>query len=131
MKVAYIYSTLSYCKRRKVGCIIVKEDRIISIGYNGTPSGWENICEDENNQTLPHVYHAESNAISKLAKSSESGENSSMFVTTIPCLDCAKLIAQTGINEVYYVEEYHNQAGVEFLQKCNIFIKKISKNEIT
>lgn len=130
MKVAHIYAGLSYCSRRKVGCVIVKDDRIISIGFNGTPPGWPNICEDENNQTLPEVYHAETNAIAKLAKSGESGQGASMFVTTVPCLDCAKLIAQSGITEVYYSEDYRKVDGLDFLKKCGLQVEYLNPSEI-
>lgn len=126
MKTAYLYADLSYCKRRKVGCVIVKEDRIISIGYNGTPKGWQNICEDENGNTLPHVFHAETNAISKLAKSSESSEGCSIFITDSPCIDCAKLIFQSGFKEVFYNDEYRNTDGIAFLKKCKIPVYKIN-----
>lgn len=130
MKVAHIYAGLSYCSRRKVGCVIVKDDRIISIGFNGTPPGWPNICEDDNNQTLPEVYHAETNAIAKLAKSGESGQGASMFVTTVPCLDCAKLIAQSGIREVYYSEDYRKVDGLDFLKKCGLQVEYLNPDEI-
>ncbi len=130
MRVAYIYAKLSYCKRRQVGCVVVKENRIISIGYNGTPSGWPNICEDENNKTFPYVYHAETNAISKLARSNESGREAAIFITTNPCLDCAKLIAQTGIKEVYYTESYRDNEGIEFLRKSSILVIRFSPEEI-
>ena len=129
MKAAYVYAELSYCKKHQVGCVIVKENRIISIGFNGTPPGWENNCEDENGKTRPEVYHAEANAIAKLAKSVESGKDASLFVTTMPCFDCAKLIAQTGIKEVFYSELYKNAKGIEFLKKCNIATFDI--NQIT
>ena len=128
MKTAYVYAELSYCKKHQVGCVIVKENRIISIGFNGTPPGWENNCEDENGKTRPEVYHAEANAIAKLAKSVESGKDASLFVTTMPCFDCAKLISQTGIKEVFYSEPYKNTEGIEFLKKCNIAIHILSKN---
>lgn len=130
MRVAYIYAGLSYCKRRQVGCVIVKENRIISIGYNGTPSGWDNICEDDTNTTYPYVLHAETNAISKLARSNESGEGASMFITTNPCMDCAKLIAQSGIKEVYFTEEYRNSDGIDFLEQYGIKVTRFELKDI-
>jgi len=129
MKAAHIYAELSYCKRRRVGCVIVKDDRIISIGFNGTPPGWPNVCEDDANVTLPEVYHAETNAIAKLAKSAESGAGASMFVTTVPCLDCAKLIAQSGIKEVYFSEHYRLRDGLDFLEKCGIQVSYLNPFE--
>ena len=123
MRAAYSYAQLSYCNRRQVGCAIVKDDRIISIGFNGTPPGWENECEDKDGNTKPEVFHAEANAIAKLAKSVESGQGATMFVTTVPCFDCSKLIAQTGIKEVYFSEEYRKMDGFEFLEKCDIEVK--------
>lgn len=134
MKVAESFSGLSSAKRLQVGAIVVKEDRIISIGYNGMPSGWDNDCEDyhgldfNGNPTLvtkPEVLHAETNAIAKLAKSSESGNNASIFITHAPCLDCAKLIYQSGINSVYYRNAYRNEDGVKFLHKAGIRVAKI------
>ena len=129
MKAAYLYANLSYCKKRKVGCVIVKEDRIISIGYNGTPKEWQNVCEDESGNTLPHVFHAETNAISKLAKSSESSQGSSIFITSSPCIDCAKLIFQSGCKEVFYNEDYRSKEGIEFLKKSNVPVYQIKINE--
>lgn len=120
MKAAYLYAENSTCKRRQVGCVITKNDRIISIGYNGTPSGWNNCCEGVDGKTLPEVLHAESNAIGKLAKSSESGDGSILFTTTSPCIECAKLIAQSGISKVYYSELYKNSEGIDFLTKFGV-----------
>lgn len=138
MKTARLFAEHSSAVRKKVGAVIVKDDRIISIGYNGMPSGWDNNCEDVVTPTLPYlsddgaalktkpeVLHAESNAIAKLAKSSESGDGASMFITCAPCLDCAKMIYQSGIKEVFYEEEYKNSNGVEFLSKCNISVKRL------
>jgi dCMP deaminase len=124
MKVAETYAQLSSAVRLKVGAIVVKKDRIISIGYNGTPSGWDNVCEDDNNKTLPYVIHAEANAISKLAKSQESGNKSIMFITHAPCMECSKLIFTTGIKKVFYKEEYRDLSGIEFLQKCGVEVEK-------
>lgn len=126
MKSALNYADLSYCTRLKVGCLVVKDDRIISIGFNGTPKGWDNVCEDENNNSHPYVLHAELNAIAKLAKSNESGEGSSVFVTHSPCYDCAKLLAQIGVKEVFYTEEYRTTDGIDFLKKCGITVEKLS-----
>ena len=129
MDAAIRFSQESYAERLKVGAIIVKDNRIISIGINGMPSGWSNICEhtldNTNTKSKPEVLHAETNAIAKLAKSSESGENASIFITHAPCLDCAKLIYQAGISEVYYNQEYRSDAGIKFLKDCNIVIKKL------
>ena len=116
LEVARIYGELSTAERLKVGCIIVKNDRIISIGYNGMPSGGSNVCE-ENNKTKPEVLHAETNAITKLAKSTESGEGSYMFCTFAPCVNCAKLIIQSGIKEFYFEYRYKNSDGLDLLEK--------------
>ena len=124
MRVAETYAQLSSAVRLKVGAIVVKKDRIISIGYNGTPSGWDNTCEDNNNKTLPYVIHAEANAISKLAKSQESGNKSTMFITHAPCMECSKLIFTSGIKKVFYKEEYRDLSGIEFLQKCGVEVEK-------
>lgn len=124
---AETFSKLSSAKRLKVGSIIVKDNRIISIGYNGTPAGWEsNVCEDENNKTLPEVIHAEMNCINKLAKSTESGENSIMFITHSPCMECSKSIYGAGIKTVYYKNEYRDNSGINFLIKCGINVIKIN-----
>lgn len=122
MRVAETYATLSKAVRLKVGAIVVKDSRVISIGYNGTPSGWDNKCEDENNVTKPEVIHAEANAIAKLARSSESGLGADMFITHAPCLECAKLIYSAGISKVYYRTQYRNTDGIEFLNKCGVEI---------
>jgi len=122
MEIAETVSKMSYAKRLQVGAIVVKDNRIISIGYNGTPSGWDNNCEDENNKTKPEVIHAEANSIMKLASSNESGKGSVMFLTHAPCIDCAKLIYGSGITQVYYKHKYRDQSGVEFLKKCNVII---------
>ena len=120
---------LTHARRLQVGAVIVKDDSVISYGYNGMPAGWDNNCEDEltwpngeirHLKTKPEVLHAESNAIAKLAKSSNSGLGSTIFVTHSPCLECAKLIAQSGISSVYYNENYRDDAGVQFLIKCKI-----------
>ena len=133
MKVAETYASLSTAVRLKVGAIVVKDDRIISIGYNGMPSGWDNNCEYLEHRiaqepllkSKPEVLHAETNAIAKLARSSESGLGATMFITHAPCLDCAKLIYQTGISTVYYRNTYRENNGVEFLLKGGIDVKQI------
>jgi dCMP deaminase len=116
LQVARIYGQLSTAERLKVGCIIVKDDRIISIGYNGMPSGASNVCEKDG-QTKPEVLHAEANAITKLAKSTESGQDAFMFTTYAPCVDCAKLILQSGIKELYYELDYKNDDGIDLLKE--------------
>jgi len=126
-------SKMSHAKRLQVGAVVVKDDRIISIGYNGMPSGWDNDCEIELHQpigrvdlvTRPEVLHAETNAIAKLAKSTESGDGAKMFITHAPCLDCAKLIYQSGINSVYYRNAYRNDDGIEFLKKCKLDVNNV------
>lgn len=134
MKTAEVFAECSTARRLHVGAIIVKDERIISIGYNGTPSGWDNNCEDElkwpNGEikfltTKSEVLHAETNAIAKLAKFDGSGSGSVLFVTHAPCLDCAKLVFQAGISFVYYRNSYRNDAGVEFLNKAGVKVEKI------
>jgi dCMP deaminase len=161
MKTAEVFAELSSARRLHVGAIVVKNDRIISIGYNGMPSGWENNCEEKEwcstgecldpeemkeewpyegiyvdkdgnaikwryrLKTKPEVLHAETNAIAKLAKSTESGDGATMFITHAPCLDCAKLIYQSGINSVYYRNAYRSDDGIEFLKKCNLNVNNV------
>jgi dCMP deaminase len=161
MKTAEIFAELSHARRLHVGAIVVKDDRIISIGYNGMPAGWDNNCEDvewcsaggwlspeeieegwpfegtylDSNgneiqgryrlKTKPEVLHAETNAISKLAKSTESGDGATMFITHSPCLDCAKLIYQSGINSVFYRNSYRSDDGIEFLKKSGVIVEKL------
>lgn len=120
LRMAHIWAENSYCKRRQVGALIVKGKSIISDGYNGTPSGFENICEDENNRTKPYVLHAEANAITKVAKSSNSSEGATLYVTASPCIECAKLIIQAGIRRVVYSELYHCADGLNLLQEAGI-----------
>lgn len=144
MKTAEVFAELSYAKRLHVGAIIVKADRIISIGYNGMPAGWDNNCEDEiveypenmmmipENEyrylkTKPEVLHAETNAIAKLAKSTESGDGAVLFITHAPCLDCAKLVYQSGIRSVFYRSSYRDNLGIEFLQKCGVEVTQHDK----
>lgn len=117
---ARIWAENSYCKRRQVGCLVVKDKMIISDGYNGTPSGFENICEDDNNTTKPYVLHAEANAITKLARSGNSSDGSTLYVTASPCLECAKLIIQCGIKRVVYSEKYRIEDGIELLRRAGI-----------
>jgi len=117
---ARIWAQNSYCKRRQVGAIIVKARMIISDGYNGTPEGFENICEDENNKTKPYVLHAEANAITKVAKSNNSSDGGTLYVTTSPCMECSKLIIQAGIKRVVFSELYNKEEGLRLLEKAKI-----------
>jgi len=156
MKVAEVYAQLSHAVRLKVGAIVVKDNRVISIGYNGTPAGWDNCCEeyefimegpDTDYQTMvdggytfgadrdtvgyvksttkPEVIHAESNAIAKLAKNHESGDQATMFITHAPCIECAKLIFTAGIKSVFYRNTYRDKSGIEFLKKCNVEVNQV------
>ena len=120
MRMAQIWSENSYCERRKVGALLVKDKMIISDGYNGTPSGFENTCEDENDKTKPYVLHAEANAITKVARSHNSSEGATLYVTASPCIECAKLIIQSGIKRVVYGECYRLNDGVELLERAGI-----------
>ena len=124
MDVAERFAQLSSAQRLQVGAIVVKDDRIISIGYNGMPTGWDNKCETEHFKSKPEVLHAESNAIAKLAKSSESGLGATMFVTHSPCIECAKLIYQGGISTVYYRNNYRSDDGINFLTKSKVRVIK-------
>jgi len=149
MKAAEVYSQLSSAKRLQVGCVVVKDNTIIGIGYNGMPSGWDNNCEDKvyanewsvdnnvweyqeedsghpyNLKTKPEVLHAETNALAKIARSTNSSDGASMFITHAPCLDCAKLVYQSGIKSVYYRNSYKNTDGIDFLNKCNVEVTMI------
>ena len=125
MRMSAIWATNSYCKRRQVGALIVKDRMIISDGYNGTPSGFENICEDENGVTKPYVLHAEANAISKVAKSGNSSEGSTLYVTASPCMECAKLLIQAGIRRVVYRDQYRLTDGIDLLRRAGIEVEKI------
>lgn len=133
MKVAEVYASLSSAKRLQVGAIVVKDNRVISIGYNGTPAGWDNNCEtvktgwdgEPKLSTLPEVIHAEANAIAKLARSTESGLDADMFITHAPCMDCAKIIYGAGIKTVYYRNSYRDSDGLDFLGRCLIPTIKI------
>ena len=120
LRMARIWAENSYCQRRQVGALVVKDKRIISDGYNGTPSGFENICEDENNVSKPYVLHAEANAITKLARSHNNSEGSTLYVTASPCIECAKLIIQAGIRRVVYGEKYRLDDGLRLLERANI-----------
>jgi dCMP deaminase len=127
LEMAQIWAGNSYCKRRKVGALIVKDKMIISDGYNGTPSGFENICEEENGKTKDYVLHAEANAITKVAKSGNSSEGATLYVTTSPCMECSKLIIQSGIKRVVFLEKYRVQTGLNLLEKVGIQIEQINK----
>ena len=129
IRMAQIWAENSYCNRRKVGALIVKNKMIISDGYNGTPAGFENICEDENGLTKPYVLHAEANAITKIACSNNSSKGATMYVTTSPCIECAKLIIQAGIKRVIYSEKYRLEDGLDLLRRANIEVVYINTNE--
>ena len=120
---AGVWARNSYCKRRQVGALIVKDRMIISDGYNGTPSGFENICEDETGVTKPYVLHAEANAISKVAQSGNSSKDATLYVTASPCMECAKLIIQSGIKRVVYGEKYRIMDGVELLERAGVVVE--------
>jgi dCMP deaminase len=126
LKMAETWGKLSYCKRRQVGAIIVKNRMIISDGYNGTPTGFENVCEDEENYTKWYVLHAEANAILKVASSTQSCDGATLYVTLSPCRECSKLIHQSGISRVVYSEAYKDLSGVEFLKKAGVTVNQIS-----
>lgn len=125
LKMAMIWSQNSYCKRRQVGALLVKNKMIISDGYNGTPSGFENVCEDENDQTKPYVLHAEANAITKVAKSGNSSNNATLYVTSSPCLECSKLIIQAGIKRVVFTESYRLDDGINLLKRAGIDVEQV------
>ena len=129
IRMASIWAENSYCTRRQVGALIVKNQRIISDGYNGTPSGFENICEDENNVTKPYVLHAEANAITKIARSNNSSDGATLYVTASPCIECAKLIIQSGIKRVVYSEKYRLEDGLELLKRAGIEVLYVNPNE--
>jgi dCMP deaminase len=125
LKMAMIWSQNSYCKRRQVGALLVKNKMIISDGYNGTPSGFENVCEDENDKTKPYVLHAEANAITKVAKSGNSSDGATLYVTSSPCLECSKLIIQAGIRRVVFTESYRLDDGIHLLKRAGIEVKQV------
>ena len=129
LRMARIWAKNSYCKRRQVGALVVKDTMIISDGYNGTPSGFENICEDENNLTKPYVLHAEANAITKLARSSNNSDRATLYVTAAPCLECSKLIIQAGIKRVVYGEAYRLEDGINLLRRANIEVIYLNPDE--
>ena len=129
LRMARIWAKTSYCKRRQVGALVVKDKMIISDGYNGTPSGFENICEDENNLTKPYVLHAEANAITKLARSSNNSDRATLYVTAAPCLECSKLIIQAGIKRVVYGEAYRLEDGINLLRRANIEVIYLNPDE--
>ena len=120
LRMACIWSENSYCKRRQVGALIVKDNMIISDGYNGTPSGFENICEDDMGKTKPYVLHAEANAITKVAKSANNCDGSTLYITAAPCIECSKLIIQAGIKRVVYSDDYRSEEGLELLRRVGI-----------
>lgn len=126
MRMAMIWAENSYCERRKVGALLVKDRMIISDGFNGTPSGFENVCEDENNLTKAYVLHAEANAITKVARSSNSSDGATLYVTASPCIECAKLIIQAGITRVVYADSYRLTDGVDLLKRADIQVEMIS-----
>ncbi len=127
LKMAKVWGNLSYCKRKKVGALIVKDNMIISDGYNGTPSGFENNCEDENNETKWHVLHAEANAISKVAGSTQNSKGATLYVTLSPCKECSKLIFQAGIKRVVYHQKYSDTTGLNFLKKAGVSVEQIEQ----
>jgi dCMP deaminase len=126
LEMAAVWAKNSYCRRRQVGAILVKNNMIISDGFNGTPSGFENICEDENDSTKPYVLHAEANAITKVARSNNSSEGSTLYITSSPCLECAKLIIQAGIKRVVFSDNYRISDGIELLQRAGIEVVQIN-----
>ena len=130
LRMARIWVENSYCQRRKVGALVVKNKMIISDGYNGTPSGFDNVCEDSANITLPYVLHAEANAITKLARSSNNSEGATLYVTASPCIECSKLIIQAGIKRVVYGEHYRLEDGIKLLERANIEVKYLNPDDI-
>lgn len=129
MKMAVIWSENSYCRRRKVGALIVKDKMIISDGYNGTPAGFENVCEDEENKTLSYVLHAEANAITKIACSNNSSSGATLYVTDAPCIECAKLIIQAGIKRVVYSRKYRLDDGINLLKRANVTVEYLEMEQ--
>jgi dCMP deaminase len=125
LRMAKIWAENSYCKRRQVGALIVSNQMIISDGYNGTPAGFENICEDDNYKTKPYVLHAEANAITKVAASNNNSAGATIYITSSPCIECAKLIIQAGIKRVVFSEKYHTEEGVDLLQRAGITVDLI------
>lgn len=131
LRMARIWAENSYCKRRQVGALVVKDKMIISDGYNGTPSGFENICEDESGVTKPYVLHAEANAITKLARSGNNSEGSTLYVTASPCIECAKLIIQAGIRRVVYAEKYRLTDGIDLLTRAGVEVEYKSLEDVS
>lgn len=129
LRMARIWAENSYCHRRQVGALVVKNKMIISDGYNGTPSGFENVCEDDNNVTKPYVLHAEANAITKLARSSNNSDGATLYVTDAPCIECSKLIIQAGIKRVVYAKQYRLTDGIELLGRANIEVIHLNPDE--
>lgn len=129
LRMARIWSENSYCQRRKVGALVVKNKMIISDGYNGTPSGFENVCETEDNVTKPYVLHAEANAITKLARSENNSDGATLYVTASPCIECAKLIIQAGIKRVVFGEKYRLEDGINLLKRANIEVEYLNPDE--
>lgn len=129
LKMAAIWAQNSYCKRRQVGAILVKDKMIISDGYNGTPSGFENNCEDDNFKTKPYVLHAEANAITKVAKSGNSSDGATLYVTSSPCLECSKLIIQAGIKRVIFYDNYRLEDGIDLLKRAEIEVIQVNIDE--
>ncbi len=123
LRMARIWAENSYCRRRQVGALVVKDKMIISDGYNGTPSGFENVCEEETGTTFPYVLHAEANAITKLARSSNNSDGATLYVTASPCIECAKLIIQSGIRRVVYAEKYRLTDGIDLLKKAGVKVE--------
>ena len=123
LRMARIWAENSYCRRRQVGALVVKDKMIISDGYNGTPSGFENVCEDETGTTFPYVLHAEANAITKLARSSNNSDGATLYVTASPCIECSKLIIQAGIRRVVYAEKYRLTDGIDLLEKAGVKVE--------
>lgn len=130
LRMALIWAENSYCQRRKVGALVVKDKMIISDGFNGTPSGFENVCEDENQVTRPYVLHAEANAITKLARSHNNSDEATLYVTASPCIECAKLIIQSGIKRIVYGEKYRLDDGIQLLERAGIEVEFLNMNEI-
>ena len=129
LRMAEIWSENSYCTRRKVGALIVKDKMIISDGYNGTPSGFENVCEDENNVTKPYVLHAEANAITKIARSGNNSDGATLYVTDAPCIECSKLIIQSGIKRVIYSRSYRMTDGIDLLRRAGIEVFQLENKQ--
>lgn len=129
LRMAHIWAENSYCTRRKVGALVVKDKMIISDGYNGTPSGFENVCEDDNGVTKPYVLHAEANAITKLARSGNNSDSATLYVTASPCIECSKLIIQAGIKRVVYSEQYRLRDGIDLLARAGIDVEYLNIND--